>query len=188
MQGFQAQGNEFSYFMLLASAYLLNGVERAEQVGRREAGEGSVVRGTKHRASRSPACALHCFALVLPPVPQRVAYAGQPMLQWTIHPWCTASCNQPTVADQLRGVPIPDVYPAELVPAPGLLSMSAVGGRVGCRAWQGGQALCMMQQPDQLISSIAGCTFCRATLPRCTLVQSMQVCASPACLFACLVF
>ncbi|KAI7842414.1 hypothetical protein COHA_004053 [Chlorella ohadii] len=77
--GFQAQGNEFSYFMLLASAYLLNGVERAEQ--------------------------------------------------WTIHPWCTASCNQPTVADQLRGVPIPDVYPAELVPAPGLLSMSAVGGR-----------------------------------------------------------
>ncbi len=69
MQGFQAQGNEFSYFMLLASAYLLNGVERAEQVGRREAGERSVVRGTKHKASRSPACALHCFALVLPPVP-----------------------------------------------------------------------------------------------------------------------
>ena len=31
LQGFQAQGNEFSYFMLLAGAYLLNGVEREEQ-------------------------------------------------------------------------------------------------------------------------------------------------------------
>ncbi|KAI7837265.1 hypothetical protein COHA_008879 [Chlorella ohadii] len=30
-KGFQAQGSEFSYFMLLASAYLLNGVQRAEQ-------------------------------------------------------------------------------------------------------------------------------------------------------------
>ncbi|PRW58988.1 UPF0586 C9orf41 [Chlorella sorokiniana] len=73
--GFQAQGNEFSYFMLLASAYLLNGIERPEQ--------------------------------------------------WTIHPWCHQSCNQPSVADQLRGVSIPDVHPAELVAGPGLLSMSA---------------------------------------------------------------
>lgn len=47
------------------------------------------------------------------------------MPQWTIHPWCHQSCNQPSVADQLRGVQIPDVHPAELVPAPGLLSMSA---------------------------------------------------------------
>lgn len=31
-QGFRCQGNEFSYFMLLASAYLLNGVERELQV------------------------------------------------------------------------------------------------------------------------------------------------------------
>lgn len=38
VQGFQAQGSEFSYFMLLASAYLLNGVQRAEQVGRWAAG------------------------------------------------------------------------------------------------------------------------------------------------------
>lgn len=42
-QGFQAQGNEFSYFMLLASAYLLNGVERPEQVG--GAGRGGAGRG-----------------------------------------------------------------------------------------------------------------------------------------------
>ena len=38
LQGFQAQGNEFSYFMLLASAYLLNGVEREEQARVRRAG------------------------------------------------------------------------------------------------------------------------------------------------------
>ena len=38
VQGFQAQGNEFSYFMLLASAYLLNGVERPEQVCRPDMG------------------------------------------------------------------------------------------------------------------------------------------------------
>lgn len=38
LQGFQAQGNEFSYFMLLASAYLLNGVERPEQVCRPDTG------------------------------------------------------------------------------------------------------------------------------------------------------
>ncbi len=30
-QGFRCQGNEFSYFMLLASAYLLNGVDRELQ-------------------------------------------------------------------------------------------------------------------------------------------------------------
>ncbi|EFN57363.1 hypothetical protein CHLNCDRAFT_142741 [Chlorella variabilis] len=67
--GFQAQGNEFSYFMLLTSAYLLNG--------------------------------------------------------WTIHPWCHNSCNQLSTDDQLRGVQVPDVHPAALVPGPGLLSMSA---------------------------------------------------------------
>lgn len=38
LQGYQAQGNEFSYFMLLASAYLLNGVERPGQVGGRQRG------------------------------------------------------------------------------------------------------------------------------------------------------
>lgn len=31
LQGYSAQGNEFSYFMILASAYLLNGVERELQ-------------------------------------------------------------------------------------------------------------------------------------------------------------
>ncbi|KAL4444929.1 hypothetical protein ABPG77_003979 [Micractinium sp. CCAP 211/92] len=74
-QGFRCQGNEFSYFMLLASAYLLNGVDRE--------------------------------------------------LQWTIHPWVHSSCNQLSSDDQLRGVQVPDVHPAALVPAPGLLSMSA---------------------------------------------------------------
>ena len=34
-QGFHAEGNEFSYYMLLASAYMLNGVERALQARRR---------------------------------------------------------------------------------------------------------------------------------------------------------
>ena len=32
-QGFQAQGNEYSYFMLLASAYMLNAIERELQAG-----------------------------------------------------------------------------------------------------------------------------------------------------------
>lgn len=73
--GFQAQGCEFSYFMLLTSAYMLNGIDRP--------------------------------------------------LQWTIHPWVHSSCNQLSAEDQMRGVQIPDVHPADLVPGPGLLSMSA---------------------------------------------------------------
>jgi carnosine N-methyltransferase len=65
-QGYAAQGNEFSYFMLLMGAYLLNGVERE--------------------------------------------------LQWTIHPWVHNSCNQASREDQLRGVQVPDIHPAMLVP------------------------------------------------------------------------
>ena len=30
-QGFEAQGNEFSYYMLIASAFVLNGVDAARQ-------------------------------------------------------------------------------------------------------------------------------------------------------------
>ena len=36
--------------------------------------------------------------------------------QWTIHPWCHNSCNQLSTDDQLRGVQVPDVHPAALVP------------------------------------------------------------------------
>ena len=37
-------------------------------------------------------------------------------LQWTIHPWVHNSCNQLSAEDQLRGVQVPDVHPAALVP------------------------------------------------------------------------
>lgn len=39
-----------------------------------------------------------------------------PGLQWTVHPWVDSSCNQLRVEDQLRGLQIPDVHPADLVP------------------------------------------------------------------------
>ncbi|DBB03564.1 TPA: hypothetical protein ACH3X3_010907 [Trebouxia sp. C0006] len=74
-QGFEVQGNEFSYYMLLTSSFILNNTERAEQ--------------------------------------------------WTVFPWMHSNCNQKSIADQLRGVAIPDVHPAALVQRPGLLSMCA---------------------------------------------------------------
>lgn len=74
-QGFEVQGNEFSYYMLLTSSFILNNTGRAEQ--------------------------------------------------WTVFPWMHSNCNQKSIADQLRGVTIPDVHPATLVQRPGLLSMCA---------------------------------------------------------------
>lgn len=73
--GFQAQGNEFSYHMLLTSSFILNQVHEANQ--------------------------------------------------YTIFPWMHSNCNQFSNAQQLRAVSLPDVAPADLVAAPGLLSMCA---------------------------------------------------------------
>lgn len=73
--GYAAQGNEFSYFMLLTSSFVLNCTERAGQ--------------------------------------------------FTLHPWMHSCCNQLSDADQMRGVPVPDVLPADMVAGPGLLSMCA---------------------------------------------------------------
>ena len=72
--GFAAQGNEFSYFMLLTASFMLNHTACSEQ--------------------------------------------------WMIHPWLHSNVNNVRDQDQLRGVLIPDVQPAELV-QPGLLSMCA---------------------------------------------------------------
>lgn len=72
--GFEAQGNEFSYFMLITAAFMLNATACVEQ--------------------------------------------------WTVHPWLHLTCNNLTDADQLRGVSVPDVVPADMVP-PGMLSMCA---------------------------------------------------------------
>jgi carnosine N-methyltransferase len=51
--------------------------------------------------------------------------------QWTIHPWLLSNCNHLADSDQLRGVPIPDVAPNDLV-QPGLLSMCAGDFAVRC--------------------------------------------------------
>ncbi|KAL3145964.1 hypothetical protein ABBQ38_015324 [Trebouxia sp. C0009 RCD-2024] len=73
--GFEVQGNEFSYYMLLTSSFILNNTQRAQQ--------------------------------------------------WTVFPWMHSNCNQKSVADQLRGVSVPDVHPGDLVQRLGLLSMCA---------------------------------------------------------------
>eukprot|EP00887_Chlorella_sp_A99_P004676 scaffold4.g4676.t1 len=44
---------------------------------------------------------------------------------FTLHPWMHSCCNQLSDADQMRGVPVPDVLPADMVAGPGLLSMCA---------------------------------------------------------------
>ncbi|KAL6750018.1 N2227-like protein-domain-containing protein [Haematococcus lacustris] len=76
--GFQAQGNEFSYFMLITSSFILNNTWEPDQ--------------------------------------------------YTLFPWVTSSCNQPSDAAQLAAVTLPDTCPAGLVAQggrPGLLSMAA---------------------------------------------------------------
>lgn len=74
------------------------------------------VAACSHACKADPPHRLSAAALALPP---------PHCAQWTIHPWVHNSCNQLTLGDQLRGVQVPDVHPAALVPAPGLLSMTA---------------------------------------------------------------
>lgn len=94
LQGYQAQGNEFSYFMLLASAYLLNGVERPGQVrvggarGRAPAGQGVWVRpaaqalatsaGPHHSVTASCLCPLAVDHPPLGAQPLQPAVGGGP--------------------------------------------------------------------------------------------------------------
>jgi carnosine N-methyltransferase len=45
--------------------------------------------------------------------------------QLTVHPWLHNSSNHLRDADQLRGLAVPDELPADMMAAPGLLSMVA---------------------------------------------------------------
>lgn len=73
--GFEVQGNEFSYYMLLASSYMLNKTTAANN--------------------------------------------------WTVYPWVHSNLNHLRDSDQLRGVTIPDLCPADALHSGGLLSMCA---------------------------------------------------------------
>jgi hypothetical protein len=68
MQGLRAQGNEFSYFMLLASAYMLNGVQRELQAskGMSQAVFSALYQGTSIGVPCSAPRALHHPALPHP--------------------------------------------------------------------------------------------------------------------------
>ena len=73
----------------------------------RQAGRECVVRSARLLAGP---CSAH-NVLLTPALPRPA-----PGLQWTVHPWADSSCNQLSVEDQLRGLQIPDVHPADLVP------------------------------------------------------------------------
>jgi carnosine N-methyltransferase len=73
--GMACQGNEHSFYMLLAASFVLNHLLEPEQL--------------------------------------------------TIHPWLHNSSNHLRDADQLRGLAVPDQAAADMMAAPGLLSMVA---------------------------------------------------------------
>lgn len=110
--GHHVLGNEFSFYMLLASAYVLNHSARLHQV-RRRAGlhaclaGGSWVRWPTNTPSYPPQTSLCTHR------------------QWTVHPWLHSGCNHFTSASQLRGLAIPDVLPEDLTGA----------GTRGLRVW-----------------------------------------------------
>lgn len=102
--GYAAQGNEFSYYMLLASAFALNfccgafgggeggGEEEEaeeEEEEKQQPGEGEDQQKKKKQLEKDP----------------------RPV----IHPWALTPCNWLRDADQLAGVRVPDVDPAGVV-------------------------------------------------------------------------
>lgn len=60
-----------------------------------------------------------------------------------MYPWVTSTCNVVADADQLRGVAIPDVHPADLVDVPGA-GLSMVAGDFVVGGGEGGWARCVM--------------------------------------------
>ena len=132
--GYAAQGNEFSYYMLLASAFALNfccgaldgggggrggggGEEGAEEAG--AAAEGG--RGRPGGGGAPPRESSGAGEGAAPPE-ERSGGAGASSRgggdpRPTIHPWVLTPCNWLRDADQLAGVRVPDVDPAAVVAA-----------------------------------------------------------------------
>ena len=133
--GFAAQGNEFSYYMLLASAFALNfccgagfeggegGEEGEEEEEDEEEEEESERPGSDAppRESSGGGPEEDRGAAAAPGEEekdrnkQRRSRGRENDFRPTIHPWVLTPCNWLRDADQLRGVRVPDVDPAAVV-------------------------------------------------------------------------
>lgn len=111
--GYAAQGNEFSYYMLLASAFALNFCcgafggsggeeEEEEENGGENGGDDGKTRGRGRDAEEGDGE----DAETEPPTKD---------LRPVIHPWVLTPCNWLRDADQLAGVRVPDIDPAGVV-------------------------------------------------------------------------
>ncbi|KAJ6408481.1 hypothetical protein OIU84_011741 [Salix udensis] len=98
--GFVSQGNEFSYYMMICSSFILNQEELFNNFL-------LILLYLSSRHWCKVICKIMNLTLSLSYC-IRTETAGE----WTIYPWIHSNCNSLSDSDQLRPVSIPDIHPA----------------------------------------------------------------------------
>lgn len=113
--GFISQGNEFSYYMMICSSFILNQYEQDLSISCLSCQCQSICLFVLNSQSDDDCCSLifgSFLFFVLKSIFLHETLRSQTAGEWTIYPWIHSNCNSLSDSDQLRPVSIPDIHPA----------------------------------------------------------------------------